>query len=116
MPAGDVERHDDAIARLDMRHVRADLLDDPHWLVTEDIALLHVHRQHPVEVQIRTADSRRGDPHDRVGRLLDHRIGHLVNAHVFRAVPHNCLHLDPLLWLPRVVRCQADSETCLPGE
>ena len=91
--AGDVERHHDTIPRPDVRHLGADLFDDPHRLVPEDVSRFHVHREDAVEVQVRTADRRRGDPHDRIRRLLDHRIRNLIDPDVFGSVPDHCLHL-----------------------
>jgi hypothetical protein len=78
VPAGDVEGDDDAVARLDVGDPGADLLDDPHRLVAEDVALVDEGAEHLVEVQVRAADARRGDAHDRVGRLLDPRIRNRV--------------------------------------
>ncbi len=37
--------------------VGADLLDDPHRLVTDDVAGLHERREHLVEVQVRAAQT-----------------------------------------------------------
>ena len=67
--AGDVERDDDAVAGLDVGDVGADLLDDAHRLVAEDVARGEVGAQDLVEVQVRPADRGRGDLDDRVGRL-----------------------------------------------
>ena len=47
VPAGDVERDHDAVAGLDVRHLGADLLDDAHRLVAEDVALVDVRRRAP---------------------------------------------------------------------
>ena len=48
----------------------ADLLDDAHRLVTEDVALAHERAERLVEVQVRAAEAARGDPHDRVVGFL----------------------------------------------
>ena len=48
--------------------------------------------EHLVQVQVRAADAGRRDPDDRVGRLLDGRVGDGVDADVVRAVPGQCLH------------------------
>jgi hypothetical protein len=93
VPAGDVERDDDAVAGGDVAHLGPDLLDDAHRLVADDVALLHLDDLAAVEVQVRAADRRRGDADDRVGRLLDRRIGDLVDAHVLLAMPDDGLHL-----------------------
>jgi len=58
VPAGDVERDDHPVPRLDVGDLRADLLHDAHRLVTEDVARLEVHPQHIVKMQIRAADRR----------------------------------------------------------
>ena len=42
---------------LDLGHARADLLDDPHRLVSKDVSLIHERAHHLVEVQIRAADA-----------------------------------------------------------
>jgi hypothetical protein len=78
--AGDVEGDDHAVARLQLLDAGADLLDDPHRLLAEDVALFDEHAQHLVEVEVRAADRGRGDAHDRVGRLLDRRVRDLVDA------------------------------------
>jgi hypothetical protein len=90
--AGDVEGDHDAVAGFDVFDLGADLLDDPHRLVSEDVALVDEHPQHLVEVQVRAADRGRGDADDRVGRVLDRRIGDLVDADVAFAVEGECLH------------------------
>ena len=40
-PAGDVERDYDPVAGLDVAHLGTDGLDNPHRLVTEDVAFVH---------------------------------------------------------------------------
>ena len=81
--------------RRDVRDVGADLLDDPHRLVAEDVALAHERAEHLVQVQVGAADPGRRDPDDRVGRLLDRRVGDRVDPDVALAVPHHCLHELP---------------------
>ena len=56
--AGDVERDDDAVARGDVRDLGADLLDDAHRLVAEDVALVDERAEHLVEVKVGAADAR----------------------------------------------------------
>jgi hypothetical protein len=65
-PAGDRERHDDAIALLEVRHSAAGLDDLAHELVAEDVAALHRRHVAVVEVQVRAADGCGRDPHDHV--------------------------------------------------
>ena len=64
----------------------ADRLDDAHRLVAEDVALVEERAEHLVQVQVRAAEPGRGDPDDRVGRLLDRRVGDRVDADVALAV------------------------------
>ena len=82
--------------RLDVGDLGADLLDDAHRLVAEDVALVHERAEHLVEVQVGAADAARGDADDRVGRLLDRRVGDRVDANVALAVPGDCLHRAPI--------------------
>ena len=77
MAAGDIEWDHHPVARLDLGDVRSDGLDDAHRLVAEDVAFAHKRTEHLVQVQVRSADSGRRDPHDRVGRLLDRRVRNL---------------------------------------
>jgi hypothetical protein len=60
--------------------------------VAEDVALLELDDLAPVEVEVRAADRRRGDPHDRVGRLLDGGVWNLVDPEVLLAVVDDRLH------------------------
>lgn len=57
VPAGDLEGNDDAVARSDVRHLAADLLDDSHGLVAENVAGLHERPHDLIQVQIGTADA-----------------------------------------------------------
>ncbi len=75
VPAGDVERNHDPVADGDVRYVGADRLDDAHRFVAEDVAIVDERSEELVEVEVRAAQAGRGDPDDRVGRLLDRRIG-----------------------------------------
>src|SRR5581483_11989492 len=90
--AGDPERHDNAIAGLDLRHLAADFLDNAHRFVTDDVALFQKRSQYAVKMQIRTADRGGGDAHDRVGGMLDFRIRNIVDAKIFLAVERDCFH------------------------
>jgi hypothetical protein len=103
--AGDVEGDDDAVPGLDLCDLGADLLDDPHGLVAEDVALVDERSEHLVEVQVRAADGRRGDAHDRIGRLLDRRVGHGVDPNVPLAVVGQRLHRSPLAPWAAPSRC-----------
>src|SRR5689334_8449969 len=71
--AADVERHVHAVALLHPDARVADLLDDPLVLVAEHDARLSLCPS-LIHVQVRAADTCRGDPHDRVRGSLDPRI------------------------------------------
>ena len=90
--ARDLERHHHPVAGGEVGDLAADLLDDAHGLVAEDVALAHERAERLVQVQVRPTDVGRRDLHDRVGGLLDHRVGDRVHPHVALAVPGHCLH------------------------
>jgi hypothetical protein len=96
LPARDVERDHHPIAGLDVRDLGAGLLDDPHRLVAENVALLEERAHDLVEVEVRAADAGRGNSDNRVGGLLDRRVGHRVDAHIALAVPGHRSHSAPL--------------------
>ena len=89
----------------ELGHLGADLLDDPHRLVAEDVALAHERAEQLVQVEVGAADPGRGDPDDRVGRLLDRRVRDGLDADVPLAVPGQCLHARPplpvVVWVSR---------------
>jgi hypothetical protein len=60
--------------------------------MAEDVALLHEHPQHLVEMEVRAADRGRRHADDRVRRLLDRRVRDLFDADVALAVEGECLH------------------------
>ena len=93
VPARDVEGHDDAIADRQVVHPGAHGLDDAHRLVAEHVAGLEERAEDLVEVQVGAAQPGRGHADDRVGRLLDGRIGDGVDAHVALSMPGQGLHL-----------------------
>ena len=90
--AGDVERDHHAIALGDVGDLGADLLDDAHRLVAEDVALAHERAEDLVEVEVGAADAGRRDADDRVGRVLDARIGDGVDADVALPMPGDSFH------------------------
>ena len=90
--AGDVERDHHAIALGDVGDLGADLLDDAHRLVAEDVALAHERAEDLVEVQVGAADAGRRDADDRVGRRFDARVRDGVDADVALAVPGDSFH------------------------
>src|SRR6185437_2045453 len=100
-PAGDVERDNHPVARAHVRRrLRAGLFHDAHGLVAEDVTAVEERAEHVVQVDVRTADRGGGDPHDRVGRLLDLRVGYFLDPHVLGGVPHYGLHDRSFAWLP----------------
>jgi hypothetical protein len=93
--ARDDERDDDAVADLELRDGAADLLDDAHVLVPEDVVLLEERAEDLVEVEVGSADRGRRDADHRVGVLLDHGVGDLLDLDVVDALPGECLHGAP---------------------
>ena len=93
--AGDVEGDDHPVADLEFANVRAQLLDDAKRLVPEDVALAEERAEELVQVQIGAADPGGRDLDDHVGRLLEHRIGNRLDAHVTLPVPGQCPHRFP---------------------
>ena len=85
--AGNGKRHHDAIAWPQAGDAAANLDDFAHEFVAEDVALHHPRNEAAVDMQIRAADRRRRDMHDRVARIEDLRLGHRLDAHVVPAVP-----------------------------
>ena len=77
-------------------HLGADLDDLAHELVAEHVALAHRRDEAVVEVQVRPADRGGRDPHDRVARVQDVRVGHLVYLDVMLVVPAVRSHRFPL--------------------
>ncbi len=85
------ERAHHELAGADRGDVRADLFDDADVFVA--------HRDRPVDrvgtairPQIRSADARRRQADDRVGRVLDGGFGPLLDPHVTRGVHHRRAH------------------------
>src|SRR5690606_26488950 len=92
LPAGDDEWHHHPVADPDPLHLRAGRLHHAHELVAEDVATLHARDLAAVDVQVRAADGRGGDPQDDVVSGHQRRIGHRFNPHVAGAVIGECLH------------------------
>src|SRR4029077_21061843 len=72
--AANRERNNDAITFLQISNFGADLLDDPHWFVAQDIAFLHGRHEAVEEMQVRSADGSSRNADDDVSRILDLRI------------------------------------------
>ena len=95
--ARDRERHDDAIADLQVLHRGSDFDDLAHELVAEDVAFGHRRDATVVQMQIGSADGGGLDPHDRIARIEDLRIGNALDANVVLAVPAGRSHVRPPL-------------------
>src|ERR671927_538511 len=80
-------------------------LDDlAHELVPEDVALLHRRDVAVVEVQVRPADRRRGDLHDRVAVVEDLRIRDVLDLDGVASGPNVRAHVRPLPSRSRIRR------------
>ena len=85
------ERRHHQVAGSEAGDLRADLLDDADELVAHPAALL-VGGHRLVRPQVAAADARGGDADDRVGGLVQHGVGHVLDAHVAGLVHHGCSH------------------------
>jgi hypothetical protein len=92
MPARDVERDHDAVALLELTDFGADLFDDAHRLVAQDVTRLDERAENLVEVQVRAAEAGRGDAHDRVSRHLDPGVRNVLDPDVLNALPGERFH------------------------
>jgi hypothetical protein len=90
-PAGDVERHDDAVALLERGYRLADLADDPHVLVAEDDSFFG-RGSALVHVEVRATDTRRRDVDDDVVRVFDLRFVDVFDGDLVRSLIDNCFH------------------------
>src|SRR5919199_2391743 len=123
--AGDRERHDDAVADLEVPHPTADLDDLAHELVAEDVPLPHRRDVAVVEMQVRPADGGRADLHDRVAVVEDLRVGDVLDLDRVAAGPHVGAHQTPAFsssdsvsgWAGRCLSLRsADSPSGVPSE
>ena len=89
------EAGDDPVARLDAADMGSDLLDDTRELMAEDGAGLD---RDPlvVEVEVRPSDRRRGDPDQSIVRVLDRRLGDVVDANLLETLKRDRLHFVDL--------------------
>ncbi len=90
--AGDRRADHDAIARVEVAHAFAELLDDAHAFVTEDAAGLHAGHRAADEVQVGAADGARRQADDGVLGALQLGFGHVVEADVPDAVEDDGFH------------------------
>ena len=70
----------------------ADRDDLAHGFVPHDVAVLHARNESAVQVQIRPADGAAGHSNDGVTTILDLRVGDLLAADRFLAVPAQRFH------------------------
>ena len=61
-------------------------------LMPEDRPRLHTRHRSPNKMQIRSAYGRRRQLDDRVRRLLDPRVGNILQTDIADVVPDNCFH------------------------
>jgi len=61
-------------------HRTTDLFDDPHEFMAEDITMFDGRDIAVDEMEVGTADRRRGHAHDCIGRRENFRIGDVVDA------------------------------------
>jgi hypothetical protein len=88
----DRERHDHAVADLEVLHRGPDLDDLAHELVAQDVALLHRRHEAVVEVEIRAADRGRGDADDGVAGVQDLGIRDLLDPDISLTHPAVGIH------------------------
>jgi UDP-N-acetylglucosamine 1-carboxyvinyltransferase len=86
------ERHHHVVARPEVAHLGADLLDHADQLVADGLARGDVVLA-PVGPQVRAADARGGGAHDRVGGLFDGRLGAVLETDVPSAVQGGDTHV-----------------------
>jgi hypothetical protein len=72
--AADSERNNDSITLLQVSNFGADLLDDPHRFVAQNIAFLHRRHEAIEEMEIRSANGSGRNANDHVSRILNRRI------------------------------------------
>ena len=89
---GDVERNHHSITDLEITCLSPDLLDNAHRLVTEHVARRHERAENFVQVEVGPADVGAGDLDDRVGRLLDDRVGNRFDRDLSPALPGDRSH------------------------
>ena len=87
-------RDHDPVADLEVADLLAQLLDDAHALMPEDRAGLHAGHGSPDHVQVGAADRAGGQPHDRVGGLLDLGLGNAVEPDIPDGVKNHGIHGD----------------------
>jgi hypothetical protein len=90
--AGDGERNDDAVARLEVPHFAADFNDFAHEFVAENIAFLEGRHEPVIKVKVRAANGGRGDFHNAITVVENLWVRHTFDRELFLAVPAQCFH------------------------
>jgi hypothetical protein len=88
----DLETSNNPVALLYILHLRPDLINDPHPLVTQDLAWLQLHDLLVIEVQIASSDSSASDLDYGVGGLGDGGHRHLFDPHILVTIPAERQH------------------------
>ena len=88
---GERKRHDDDVAGVQGPHIRAHVFDDSDCLVAHDPCAVG-RDERLVRPEVGAADAGSGDPDHRVGRLLDGRVGDVLDADVARCVHDGAAH------------------------
>ena len=94
--ARNLEGDHHSVANGEIGYLRADLADDSHRLVAEDVSGVHEGTEHLIEMKVGSTDVGRRHLDDGVRRLFDLRIRDGIHAHVPFAVPGDCLHRKAL--------------------
>src|SRR5690606_34491675 len=90
--AGDGRWNHHPVARLEIAHHVAELLDDPDSFVPENRSRLHAGHRAANHVQVRAANGRCREPYDGVGGLQDPWLRHLFEPDITDAVEYDCFH------------------------
>ena len=96
-PTRNAKGNNNPVANPQATGINADLLDNPHGLVAEDVSRSQVGTEHRIEMEVGAANGRRRHANDRVGRFKDLRIRHRLDAKVLAALPCECTHV---LYIP----------------
>jgi hypothetical protein len=107
LAAGNGEGHHHAVALLQAGDAPAGVFHDAHELVAEDVAGLHVGNLAAEDVQVGAADGRGGDAQHDIVVLLQHRVGHRLDADILRRLVGEGFHDGTFLESGRVVGARA---------
>jgi hypothetical protein len=89
------EWHDHTIAHAEVAHPGPSRFNDPHEFMAKDVAVLHARHLAAIQMQVRSADRRRGYAQDDVVGLDQGRVGHVFDADIECAVVGKRLHASP---------------------